>query len=179
MMVLSLTQIARKTLENSFKGKSFVLDKQTREKYKNKRACFVTLTEQENLRGCIGSLEATQELWKDVQENALRAAFEDYRFPPLTKEELKKIKIEVSVLTEAKKLDFKNSDELLKKINNSMGIILKKGVYTATFLPQVWKQIPNKKRFLEELSLKAGLSKDSWKNPSTEFFYYKVKAYSG
>ena len=81
-------------------------------------------------------------------------------------------------MTEPKKLNFKNPDELLKKINNLMGIILEKGGYTVTFLPQVWEQIPDKIKFLEELSLKAGLSKDSWKSPSAEFFYYKVKAYS-
>jgi AmmeMemoRadiSam system protein A len=120
-------------------------------------------------------LEARQELWKDVVENAVNAGFSDFRFFPLNKSELKKIKIEVSVLTEPKKLEFKNEKELLEKLNKSMGVILKKGFYTSTFLPQVWEELPNKIEFLEHLSLKAGLNKDAWKN--AEIFYYNVEIF--
>ena len=133
------------------------------------------MTENDELRGCIGGLEARQELWKDVVENAVNAGFSDFRFFHLNKSELKKIKIEVSVLTEPKKLEFKNEKELLEKLNKSMGVILKKGFYTSTFLPQVWEELPDKIEFLEHLSIKAGLNKDAWKN--AEIFYYNVEIF--
>ncbi len=172
-MVLTLTQLARYTLEAYFQNQKFEPDEETKKKYSDKKACFVTLTKNDQLRGCVGSLIATQELWKDVQENAINAAFRDSRFPPLTKEELNKIKIEISVLTAPKKLEYENEKDLLEKINKDMGIILKKGFYSATFLPQVWEQLPDKIQFLEHLSLKAGLDKDAWK--TADIFYYKVE----
>jgi len=172
-MVLTLTQLARHTLEAYFQNQKFEPDEETKKKYSDKKACFVTLTKNDQLRGCVGSLIATQELWKDVQENAINAAFRDSRFPPLTKEELNKIKIEISILTAPKKLEYENEKDLLEKINKDMGIILKKGFYSATFLPQVWEQLPDKIQFLEHLSLKAGLDKDAWK--TADIFYYKVE----
>lgn len=171
---MKLTEIARKTLEVHFAGKEFYLDKETREKYREKKACFVTLTIDDELRGCIGSLNATKELWREVQENALNAAFNDFRFFPLSENELRKIKIEVSVLSNTKKLEFKDEEDLLKKIKKDMGVILKQGICSATFLPQVWEQIPDKREFLEHLSAKAGLNKDAWKQKKTEISYYKV-----
>jgi len=173
---MNLPQIARATIQAHFKGGEYFVDEITRKKYKDKRACFVTLTKNGDLRGCIGSLEARQELWRDVQENAINAAFSDFRFSPLTEEELKDIKIEVSVLSEAKRLKDKNSKFLLDQITKDMGIILKSGHYSETFLPQVWEVIPNKEEFLEQLSLKAGLKKDAWKN--AELWYYTVETES-
>jgi len=144
-----------------------------RKKYYDKKACFVTLTISGKLRGCIGSLVAIKPLWQDVVDNAINAAFNEYRFSPLKKDELEKIKIEVSILSEAKPLDFKNPTELLKKIKKNYGLIVEKNDRSATFLPQVWEQIPDKKQFLEELSMKSGLSKDSWK--TANIYYYTVE----
>ncbi len=170
---MKLTQLARKALEEYFQGKIFEPDEKTKKKYSEKKASFVTLTKNNVLRGCIGSLEAKQELWKDVIQNAIYAGFNDIRFPVLRKEELKDIKIEVSVLSKPKKLSFKSSKELLRKIKRNYGIILKKEFFQATFLPQVWEELPDKVEFLEHLSLKAGLKKDDWKN--SEIWYYTVK----
>ena len=169
---MKLTQIARKTLEARFENKEFELDKETKQELSEKKACFVTLTINSQLRGCIGSLEARDKLWKDIQENAINAAFHDPRFTPLTKQELEKTRIEVSVLSKPKKIGFENHKELLEKINKKMGIILKFDFYTSTFLPQVWEQIPDKKQFLQALSQKAGLSKSAWKE--AEVLYYNV-----
>jgi len=169
---MNLLQLARQTLESFFQNKKFEPDEKTKSKYSDKRACFVTLNLNNQLRGCIGSLQAIQELWRDVTQNTINAAFNDPRFMPLTKEELNKIKIEISTLSKPKKLEFKNEKELLEKINNKIGIILKRGSNSATFLPQVWQQIPDKIQFLEHLSQKAGLNKDAWKN--SEIWFYNV-----
>jgi AmmeMemoRadiSam system protein A len=169
-----LLKLARNTLKKHFQNKEFIPDKSVREKFSIKRACFVTLTENRILRGCIGSLRPKEELWKDVQENVSNASFKDPRFFPVEEKDLDKIKIEVSVLTKPKEIDFSNEKELLEKIKKEMGIILKKGFNQSTFLPQVWKQIPDKKDFLEELSLKAGLSKDAWKD--CNILYYNIES---
>jgi len=173
-MALKITELARETIYAHLNEEEFFPDKDTIEKYKDKKASFVTIYKNNKLRGCIGSLEARQELWKDVQENAINAGFHDPRFPPLTDDEFNDIKIEVSVLSTPKKLSAKNSKLLLDKIHRKMGLILKKATHQATFLPQVWEEIPNKKDFLEHLSLKAGLDKDEWE--SSEIWYYTVES---
>ncbi len=169
---MNLPKLARKTIEAHFQNKKFEPDEKIKEKFSDKRATFVTLTKNGQLRGCVGSLEAVRGLWEDVRENAINAAFHDTRFSPLTEDELEDVKIEVSVLSPAKKLEFKDEGDLLNKINNKMGIILKEGFYTSTFLPQVWEQIPDKVEFLEELSIKAGLDRDAWKG--AEIWFYTV-----
>ncbi|MBP6857118.1 AmmeMemoRadiSam system protein A [Candidatus Pacearchaeota archaeon] len=171
-MALKLTEIARKTLEEYFKGGNFLPDDYTRSIYNKKQACFVTLTIDGKLRGCIGSLIPQRELWKDVQENAINAAVHDFRFPKLTEKELSKIKIEISVLSLPKKIKSINEKDLLMRVNPGKGYILKKGGFSSTFLPQVWEQIPDKIEFLESLSVKAGLNRNSWK--SGELWSYSV-----
>jgi len=171
-MALKLTELARMTIEAHLEDDVFVPDTETKKKFSKKGACFVSLTKNKQLRGCIGSLEAEKELWKDVQENAINAAFHDPRFPALATTEFGEIKIEVSVLSEAKKLIAKSAAHMLEKIDKHMGIILKHRQHTATFLPQVWEEIPNKEKFLEQLSLKAGLDKHDWKD--SELWFYTV-----
>jgi len=171
-MTLKLTKLARRTLREYFKGKEFIPDERTKNIYNEKRACFVTLTLNGNLRGCIGSLVPQKELWKEVQENAINAAIHDFRFSRLTEEELPNVKIEVSILSLPKKINYIGEKDLLIRINSGKGIILKKGMNSATFLPQVWEQIPDKINFLEQLSIKAGLNRNAWKN--AEIWSYTV-----
>jgi len=168
-----LLKLARESLECQFSKKEFYVSDEIKKKFSDKKACFVTLTINNELRGCIGSLQAHQELWKDVIDNAINAGFHDPRFLPLSSYELPKIKIELSLLSISKKINFKNEKELLNKIDKKMGIILKKGFYSSTFLPQVWDEIPSKTEFLEHLSRKAGLDKDTWKD--SEIWYYRVE----
>ncbi len=173
-MAIKLTDIARKTLEEYFKGKTFIPDDHTKTIYNQKQACFVTLTIHGNLRGCIGSLTPQRELWKDVQNNAINAAIHDFRFSRLSKEELGEVKIEVSVLSLPKKINFVNEKDLLMRVSPGKGFILKKGTSSATFLPQVWEQIKDKVEFLEQLSLKAGLNRNSWR--TGELWSYTVNS---
>jgi len=168
-----LLKLARRAIESELNNEKLEVNKEIKEKYSEKGASFVTLTEGKMLRGCIGSLYPHKELYKDVIENAKHAAFDDYRFPQLKKNELSKIKIEISVLSIPKKLEFKDEKELLKKIDKDMGIILKRGFNSATFLPQVWEELPEKIDFLENLCAKAGIGKDLWK--SSEIYFYKVE----
>ncbi|MCX6747108.1 MAG: AmmeMemoRadiSam system protein A [Candidatus Pacearchaeota archaeon] len=168
-----LLSLARKTLEFHLKGKKLIIPESIKEKYSEKKACFVTLTKKNELRGCIGTLYPRQALYQDIVENAINAGFNDFRFPSLRENELLDIRIEISVLSVPERLEFKDNKELLKKIDKNMGIILKKGYNSATFLPQVWEEIPDKIEFLEHLSAKTGLEKNAWKD--AEIYSYRVE----
>ena len=141
------------------------------------KGCFVTLTIKGELRGCIGNIEPRGKLYEAIIRNAVYAAFNDTRFSPLSREEFKRIEVEVSVLTRPEPLEYRGASDLLEKINHEMGLIISKGHYSATFLPQVWEDIPNKEKFLSELCMKAGLLAGEWKGSSLKIEKYKVKAY--
>ena len=144
-----------------------------------KRGCFVTLHINGMLRGCIGTIEPEKSLVVSVEENALNAAFRDPRFPPLRIHELSKIDIEISVLTVPTPLDFKDSADLLAKVKPGVhGVILMKEWKRATFLPQVWEQLPDKEAFLGQLSLKAGLKKTDWMHSDTTIQIYEAEYFS-
>lgn len=123
------------------------------------RASFVTLYKEDNLRGCIGSLLPQRKLLDDIMYNAKAAAFHDYRFQPLRKEELNTLQIEISLLTLPKELIYSSLLELKEKIRPGVdGVILEKNNDKATFLPQVWEQLPTFELFFEHLCQKAGLA---------------------
>ncbi|VVB82300.1 Uncharacterised protein [uncultured archaeon] len=169
-----LLKFSREAIKAELENRELKISEEIRKKYAIKKASFVTLTKNEKLRGCIGSLYPRRELYKDVFENALHAAFNDPRFSSLKSEELPKIKIEIFVLSIPIKINFKNEKELLEKIDIKMGIILKKNSHSATFLPNVWEKIPNKVKFLEQLSLKAKLQKNDWKR--ADIYFYRTES---
>lgn len=170
-----LLKLARESIKSELEGKELKVSESLGKKYSEKKACFVTLTINGDLRGCIGSLEARQELWKDVIGNARSAAFRDPRFYELTEKELEKVKIEISVLSKPEKIVYNNVEDLLFKIKPKKdGLIIKLGFYSATYLPQVWEQISIKEEFLESLCRKAGLSGDFWKSGKLEVWKYSV-----
>ena len=142
-------------------------------------ACFVTLTIHERLRGCIGSLEAFRPLVEDVRDRAVQAALEDYRFPPLQPNELDKVDIEISVLTRPEKLYYNSPEELPAKLRPHIdGVILRDGSLRATFLPQVWEQIPNPEDFLNHLCTKMGAKANHWRTKMLDVEIYQVDEFS-
>jgi MEMO1 family protein len=125
-------------------------------------ASFVTLTKDGELRGCIGSLQANRPLGQDVAANARAAAFEDPRFPKLAREEWPRCALEVSLLSAPKSIRFADEPDLLAQIRaGEDGLILECDGKRATFLPQVWEGLPDKRRFLAELLRKAELPADT------------------
>jgi hypothetical protein len=122
-------------------------------------ATFVTLTQNGGLRGCIGSLEAHRPLGEDVRHNARAAALSDPRFPALTREELARTRIEISLLSTPKPLAFADHADLIAQLRpGDDGLILECGEARGTFLPQVWESLPDPEKFVAELKRKAGLS---------------------
>jgi MEMO1 family protein len=142
------------------------------------RACFVTLTENGELRGCIGHILPQEPLYRAVVDNARNAAIRDPRFLPVQPDETGKIKIEISVLTAPKPLPFTSPEDLLAKLHPGKdGVVLELGNRSATFLPQVWEQLPDKVEFLNRLSEKAGGAPGDWRKPGTEVLIYHVEAF--
>lgn len=166
-----LLRLARNSLNVAVHKKNVVDTSKIPEVLKDHRGCFVTLTSKGDLRGCIGYIEPIRPLYQAVIENAENAALKDPRFPPVTANELAGIKVEVSVLTKPQPLSFSSPDELLEKLIPGVhGVILRKGSFQSTYLPQVWEQLPDKTKFLEYLSLKAGMPRDGWKTSEVRVY---------
>ena len=126
-------------------------------------ACFVTLTQQGQLRGCIGSLEARRSLLADVKANALAAALQDPRFAPLRLTELARTRVEVSLLSPMQAMQFDGQADALAQLRPGIdGVVFQFGQRRSTFLPQVWEQLPSVTEFMAHLKLKAGLPADFW-----------------
>jgi AmmeMemoRadiSam system protein A len=147
-------------------------------KFQERRGTFVTLTINGALRGCIGHIIPQESLIEGVRVNAMNAAFRDPRFRPLGQNEFEKIKVEVSILTEPRPLAYTDANDLLSKLRpGTDGLIIRQGYHQATFLPQVWDQLPNKRDFLTHLCLKAGLAGDAWTYDKLEVHTYQVQAF--
>lgn len=141
-------------------------------------ATFVTLTLHGQLRGCIGSLEAYRPLIDDVRHNAVASAFHDPRFPPLAKVEFPEVLIDVSLLSTPEAIRFSSEQNALAQLNPGLdGVILEYGSYRATYLPQVWAQLPDPKEFIGHLKNKAGLPEDFW-SEDIRLLHYTVQKFS-
>ncbi|MCL4839445.1 MAG: AmmeMemoRadiSam system protein A [Thermoanaerobaculia bacterium] len=138
-------------------------------------ATFVTLTLAGALRGCIGSLEPRRPLVEDVRANALAAAFEDYRFPPVEAAELPRLGLEVSLLSPLEPLPPLDEAAARAALRpGSDGVVLAWQGRRGTFLPQVWEQLPRPEEFLRHLKRKAGLDPGFWA-PDLRLFRYSVE----
>ncbi|MDT8281337.1 MAG: AmmeMemoRadiSam system protein A [Gammaproteobacteria bacterium] len=128
-----------------------------------KGACFITLTQSGQLRGCIGTLQAHRTLFDDVQANAKAAAFNDTRFQPLSVGEFNETQVEVSLLSTTQNMHFSSEQEALAQLQPDIdGIVFEYGSYRSTFLPQVWQQLPDSQQFMAHLKQKAGLPVNFW-----------------
>jgi len=168
-------KIARQAIEDHLYNRN-TLDKETLTKHHpellQESATFVTLTMQGRLRGCIGSLVAHRPLLDDIIANARSAAFQDPRFIPLTHDELSNIEIEVSLLSQPKPVVYTTTEVLKSKITAGVdGVVLRLDGRRATFLPQVWEELPSFELFFMHLCQKAGLQGNCLKaHPQIEVY---------
>jgi AmmeMemoRadiSam system protein A len=138
-------------------------------------ATFVTLTQNGNLRGCIGSLEAWRPLDADVRANARAAAFRDPRFNPLSRDELPHTRVEVSLLTQPVPLNFTDEADAICQLRpNVDGMIFEYHGRRGTFLPQVWESLPEPHEFFAHLKQKAGFAAGFW-SPEVKLYRYEVQ----
>lgn len=141
-------------------------------------ASFVTLTVNGRLRGCIGTLEPHRPLAEDVAANACAAAFRDRRFAPLRPEELGAARLHVSVLAPAVPLDAASRADALARLRPGVdGVVVRWNGRVATFLPQVWEQVPDPEAFLAHLWHKAGIPPGLW-DDRVRLFVYTVASWA-
>jgi MEMO1 family protein len=127
------------------------------------RATFVTLSESERLRGCIGSPAPRRPLIDDAIANTAQAGFADPRFPPLNENELAGLRLDVSILSHPRPIRAGSESELVSGLEPDRdGLILGAGERRALFLPSVWRQLPDGRAFVRHLIAKAGLETTSW-----------------
>jgi len=140
---------------------------------KESRGAFVTLHKDGKLRGCIGNIIAHAPLAATIKMMAKAAAFEDSRFPPLSADELDVIDLEISVLTPLKLI------ESINEINiGTHGLYIKRGYHSGVLLPQVATEYGwNKNIFLEQTCIKAGISKNAWKDKETDIYIYSAEIF--
>lgn len=143
-----------------------------------KRACFVTLTRQGELRGCVGQVLAREPLCQAIAAATRSAAFSDPRFAPVTAPEVPELRIEISVLGEPRPVSFTSPEDLLDQLRpQEHGVVLRFGSKTVTFLPQVWEHVPDKADFLNRLAEKAGYPPRAWREKGAEVLVYRVEAF--
>ena len=142
------------------------------------RATFTTLHAEGKLRGCCGTLEATQPLAKDVAYSAFQAAFRDPRFDPVAGDELDAISLEVSVLSPMEPIAVADEADLLGQLTPGIdGLVMIEGWRRATFLPKVWESLPEPEQFLAHLKVKCGLPGNYW-SEQLEFQRYRTSTYA-
>jgi AmmeMemoRadiSam system protein B/AmmeMemoRadiSam system protein A len=165
-----LHRIARTTIESKCLGHDSPAIKITAQTLKEKRGAFVTLHKKGNLRGCIGYIRPQKPLHQTIREMAVAAAFQDSRFKPVTKNELKDLEIEISVLTPLKKIS--NMDEIEV---GKHGIYIMKDFHSGILLPQVATENGwDRETFLEHTCTKAGLPETAWKEKNTEIYIFSA-----
>lgn len=171
-----LFRLIRGALSFYFEGKSFSPSPPTpQEKYPHlfeKRGAFVTLWKGKSLRGCIGNIYPARPLYEEICEIALSSALRDPRFPPLQKEELSEIELEISLLSPL----IKGSIEDLEV--GKHGILIQKGYYRGLLLPQVATEYNwDAETFLRHACLKAGLPEDCYLHPETEIYLFTAEVF--
>ena len=141
-------------------------------------ATFTTLRFEGELRGCCGTLQAVHPLAEDVTRSAFQAAFRDPRFDPVGEDELRTIRLEVSVLSPLESMPVNSEAELLERLTpGTDGLVIVAPGRRATFLPRVWDMFPDPQRFLAALKAKCGLADDYW-SERLQFKRYSTTSYA-
>jgi len=174
-----LTKLVRQAIVTYLDtSKTIVTPRSTPMKLREKGGVFVTLNKIANgndeLRGCIGFPQPDLPLIDATINAAISAAVHDPRFPPVTSQELKNIKVEVSILTPPKLIEVENQKDYIKEIKiGQCGLIVERGWFKGLLLPQVsveWKW--DVEEFLANCCIKAGLSPDMWLIKGTKIYKF-------
>ena len=173
-----LITVARRAVAEAFDGREFVPNKEIQEKYSQKQGVFVTILTypQKELRGCIGVPYAVMPLWQAVVYSALSSAFRDPRFQPLKRSELDSVIFELSILSLPEEISKEKLSEVIEI--GTHGLIVEKGNLKGLLLPQVAvKYRWSPEEFVQNTCLKAGLSKDCWKDRNVKIYRFSAEVF--
>jgi hypothetical protein len=175
-----LLNLARKAITSCFEGKKCVPEDDILKSCAAKCGCFVTLHKDGELRGCIGFPEPVLPLHQAIMDAARAAAFEDPRFPPLSRAELQGIALEISVLTPPRLLKVNKAEDYLNQIRiGTDGLIIRYIHGSGLLLPQVATEwMWDARQFLEHTCLKAGLDKNAWKDLENRLYVFQAQIFS-
>ena len=175
-----LLKLARESIESCFSDSKVNIDPEIKKKFSVEQGVFVTLKKHGELRGCIGFPEPVFPLYDAIMKAAEAAAFEDPRFIPVSKEEMNEIIIEISILSIPALIEVNNPDDYFKEIEVGRdGLIVKYRGFSGLLLPQVApEQRWNAVQFLEGTCEKAGVPKNSWRNPRCEIYKFQGEIFS-
>lgn len=171
-----LIKLAKEAIQSYFKKESHNISEAVKKRFSEKKGVFVTLKKGRQLRGCIGYTEPVLPLYEAVANAAKHSAFGDPRFPPLTKEELKDISFEISVLTSPKQI----TGDIPKQISiGKHGLIIEKGNYSGLLLPQVFTEfnVNDAESALEMTCEKAGLPAGSWQEKDAKVYLFECQIF--
>ncbi len=169
----SLLQIARISIESAVRKKGEAITENQSSRLKEKCGAFVTLHKSGELRGCIGYIESDIPLTETVCDAAKKAALEDYRFTPVTPDELMDIEIEISILSPLKLI--RNIDEIEV---GKHGLIIDYQHNRGLLLPQVATEYGwDKETFLNQTARKAGLQSDQWKDSRSKIYIFTAEIF--
>ena len=175
-----LIDLARQSIIDYFDNKETKASSDIKKEFGKKSGVFVSLYVKGELMGCIGYAEPLVPLYQAVIEVSRGAAFEDPRFPPIKKGQMKDLRIEISVLTDPKEIEVKSPDEYPKKVKiGKDGLVIKDEFGWGLLLPQValeWNW--NAKEFLNQTCVKAGLSPDCWDNMKRNVYKFQAQVYT-
>lgn len=175
-----LIKLAREAISAFFSGKEAKVPDAVKKEFGEERGVFVSLYVNEELIGCIGFPEPIMPLYQAVMLAAKRAAFEDPRFPPLTKEQFKDLRVEISVLTKPEVIGVRRPEEYPRNVKIGVdGLMVMDEFGSGLLLPQVaveWDW--DSKRFLEETCKKAGLSPDCWDNMKKNIYKFQAEIFA-
>jgi AmmeMemoRadiSam system protein A len=168
-----ILNLARKALENYLRSGEIPDSVTSHPALQARSGAFVTLSRGGQLRGCIGHVVTSEALYRTVQRCAISAAVEDYRFPPVTSDELGAVEIEVSVLTPMRRI----SDVSVIEVGTH-GLYIVRGMHRGLLLPQVATEHGwNRETFLLQACRKAGLPDDAWRQRSTEIHVFEAQVF--
>ncbi len=164
----TLLIIAREAIIHHLKGGEYTPSEQMEPALNQCSGCFVTITQNGQLRGCIGNFQSQQPLYREVVTMAIAAASQDPRFPPMTRADLDNFSLEITVLSPLEKIDNVNQIEV-----GTHGIYIIKGLNRGVLLPQVATEYGwDRETFLAQTCAKAGLIDDAWQRPDTEIYIF-------
>lgn len=164
----ALLAIARTAIERKINDETYNAVPREEKKLTDRAGCFVTIKQHGELRGCIGNFQSELPLYREVAQMAIASATEDPRFPPMQKVDLNNFNLEITVLSPLQK-----SEDIEEIIIGTHGIYIEKGPNRGVLLPQVATEYCwDRKTFLQQTCLKAGLNADDWQLPDTEIYIF-------
>lgn len=143
-----------------------------------KKGVYVVFIEDNYLRSVSGYLEPKKEVYKGIIENAINAGFYSAKAKHINKDDLNKIIIEISILSDVKKLHYNDPQDLLSKLNKDLGVVIKKGMQNAVFLPTMWKVYPEPEEFMSALCGKMGFTEKSWNREPLDIYVFTAETFA-